>query len=424
MQFSPRIEDFASIDGKGEAIPFIGLDLIGHHPAHFDEQHPEQGDALFSAENPIWVGARLNLQAGAVVHLLINDVLRAYTVAGVLKPQAGELGEQNVIVADIGLAQIVTGKTGKLDTIDVRIPASKPASVWRQIIASQVPASVDVAFQGARTDENRKMLSAFRWNLRVLSYIALVVGAFLIYNTISVSVVRRRHEIGVLRALGATRAMIGLGFLAESLFFALAGSALGLLLGRVMAVGAVALIGKTVESLYVSSEPSPIHFTVESALAGVALGVIVSLLAALAPAIEAARVAPVEAMARGREEFDAAQRSHTTIWWALLMLLMGAGAYASTCVPGPTARGLCGSIAVDCRYLRRDSYHRHAVFPLRGGSYSACSGNRCSLSVAIFARFAGANFDSDGGSYNGSCYDGQRRHYGGQLSPNCLGLDG
>ena len=50
------------------------------------------------------------------------------------------------------------------------------------------------------------MLAAFRWNLRVLSYIALVVGAFLIYNTISVSVVRRRAEIGILRALGATRA--------------------------------------------------------------------------------------------------------------------------------------------------------------------------------------------------------------------------
>ena len=49
------------------------------------------------------------------------------------------------------------------------------------------------------------MLAAFRWNLRVLSYIALVVGAFLIYNTISVSVVRRRVEIGILRALGATR---------------------------------------------------------------------------------------------------------------------------------------------------------------------------------------------------------------------------
>ena len=319
LQFAPRIEDFASIDSKGEAIPFIGLDLIGHHLTQFDEVATP-----IAAPNPIWVGARLNLQTGAVVHLLINDVVRSYTVAGILQPQPGEIGEQNVIVADIGLAQLVTGKLGKVDTIEVRVPTTKSNTDWQNLIAAQIPASVDVAPQGARTDENRKMLSAFRWNLRVLSYIALVVGAFLIYNTISVSVVRRRHEIGVLRAIGATRATIALGFLGESLFFALAGSALGLLLGRVMAVGAVALIGRTVESLYVSSQPSPIHLTAESAAAGVALGVLVSLLAALAPAIEAAQVSPVEAMARGREEFNAAQRTRSTIWWAILMLLAGA----------------------------------------------------------------------------------------------------
>ena len=61
---------------------------------------------------------------------------------------------------------------------------------------------------GRATNENRQMMEAFRWNLRVLSYIALVVGAFLIYNTISVSVVRRRAEIGVVRALGATRGIV------------------------------------------------------------------------------------------------------------------------------------------------------------------------------------------------------------------------
>ena len=324
LDFAPRLEDFASVDGKGEAIPFIGVDLIGRHMAQFANQNPEQAALLLSAPNPIWVGPDLHFEPGATVHLLINDALRPYTVAGILTPQPGEVGEQNVIVADIGLAQLVTGKIGKLDTIDVRVPATHSIEYWRKLIAAQVPASVDVEPQGARTGENRKMLSAFRWNLRVLSYIALVVGAFLIYNTISVSVVRRRNEIGVLRALGATRAFMALGFLAESLFFALAGSAFGLLLGRLMAVGAVALIGRTVQSLYVSSEPSPIHLTLESAAAGVALGLFVSLLAALAPAIEAAQVAPVEAMARGREEYNAAVRSRTTIWYALAMLAVGA----------------------------------------------------------------------------------------------------
>ena len=316
LDFAPRIEDFASVDGHGEAIPFIGLDLIGHHFAQFNNQ-----DAAQAAPDPIWVGARLNLKAGATVRLLINDTIRSYTVAGVLQPQPGEIGDQNVIVADIGLAQMVTGKVGKLDTIDLRLPSARETRDWTHIIKENLPASVEVTPQGARSDENRKMLSAFRWNLRVLSYIALIVGGFLIYNTIAVSVVRRRNEIGVMRALGATRQFITVGFLTEALFFAMLGSALGLLLGRVMAIGAVMLIGRTVESLYVSSQPAPIELTPASAFTGLALGVTVSLLAALAPATEAALVAPVEAMARGREEYNAAQRARINIWYAAFMLL-------------------------------------------------------------------------------------------------------
>ena len=110
------------------------------------------------------------------------------------------------------------------------------------------------------------MLDAFRWNLRVLSYIALVVGAFLIYNTISISVVRRREEIGILRALGATRTGVLGAFLLEAACLGLAGGVAGVALGRAMAVGAVRLVAATVESLYVSSTPAPIALTLAGGL--------------------------------------------------------------------------------------------------------------------------------------------------------------
>ena len=99
----------------------------------------------------------------------------------------------------------------------------------RAVAAAWLPACEK---PGTRSEENQRMLRAFRWNLRVLSYISLVVGAFLIYNTISVSVVRRRAEIGILRALGAGRAARPGLFLGEALLFGLAGSPLGLVLGR------------------------------------------------------------------------------------------------------------------------------------------------------------------------------------------------
>jgi putative ABC transport system permease protein len=311
LQFSPRIEDFASLDGRGEALPFIGLDWIGSGAKWPKDAH--------TVDNPILVARSLRLESGRRVRLLINDAPHEFTVAGVLD------SEQNAIVADIGIAQTVTGKSGKLDSIEVRLPANASTERWRQILEQSLPASVRIEPEGSRSEGNRKMLAAFRSNLRVLSYIALIVGAFLIYNSISVSVARRRNEIGVLRALGATRAFIGAGFLMETLAVAIAGSILGLVIGRLMAAGAVRLIGATVNALYVSSQPGAIQLTPATAAVGVALGLLVSILAALTPAIEAARVAPVEAMARGREEYVAARRSSKAIWWAGLMLLASAG---------------------------------------------------------------------------------------------------
>jgi putative ABC transport system permease protein len=309
LKFSPRIETFASIEGKGAALPFIGLDLIGAaQGADFVGSGPASSSPLFTEPNPVWAGPALGLRAGDRVRLLINDTIRDFRVAGVLKESKDRPAESSVIVADIGLAQKAANKAGKLDSIDVQIPAGSSVDYWRRMLQRHVPASVTIEPQGARTGENRKMLAAFRWNLRVLSYIALIVGAFLIYNTIAISVVRRRNEIGVLRAVGAAKSAILSGFLAESLFFALVGSLLGLVVGRFMATGAVRLIGNTVQSLYVSSQPSPVHMTPGAAITGIGLGVTICILAALAPAIEASRVMPVEAMARGREQYVASVR--------------------------------------------------------------------------------------------------------------------
>jgi putative ABC transport system permease protein len=306
LTFSPRIESFASIAGKGEALPFIGVDSIGGAQGpDLDRSGSFSSSPLLTEENPIWVGPAIGVSTGEHLSLLINDTMRQFTVAGVLKQLKNQPAEANVIVADIGLAQQVTNKVGRLDSIDVQIPPGSLVGFWRQVLQKHLPASVRVEPKGARTDENRKMLAAFRWNLRVLSYVALIVGAFLIYNTIAISVVRRRNEIGVLRALGAAKSAILSGFLAESGFFALLGSLLGLVIGRLMAIGAVRLIGNTVQSLYVSSQPSPVHLTPGAAITGIALGLTISMLAALAPAIEASRVMPVEAMARGREEYEA-----------------------------------------------------------------------------------------------------------------------
>ena len=137
------------------------------------------------------------------------------------------------------------------------------------------------------------MLEAFRWNLSVLSYVSLAVGAFLIYNTISVSVVRRRFEIGILRAVGTSRIAILAAILGEAGCLGALGGLAGVVLGRVLSEGAVKLVASTVASLYFSSRPAPISLTAGAALWGIVMGVGISLVSALGPAWEASRVSPV-----------------------------------------------------------------------------------------------------------------------------------
>jgi putative ABC transport system permease protein len=301
LKLHARIEDYGVLDGAiRRAVPIIGIDLIsegaigksvreGETRAFSD---PELNDA-------VWLTSDLGYKSGDRVRLLLNGTTSDFTVRGVLNDRAGD-----VVLMDLAPATRLLRRGGRLDRILIEAPRSRSVEDWETLLRRSLPPGVAIARQGAQTEENRRMLDSFRWNLRVLSYVSLAVGAFLIYNTISVSIVRRRFEIGILRALGTSRAGILSGVLAEACCFGLLGGMVGIALGRVMAEGAVKLVASTVASLYFSSQPAPISLTWEIALLGIAIGVGISLISALAPAWEASRVAPVEAMARGRREHE------------------------------------------------------------------------------------------------------------------------
>ena len=195
----------------------------------------------------------------------------------------------------------------------MKTPPAPELDEWEQRLRDVLPAGIDVRPQGTGTTENRQMLAAFRWNLRLLSYISLIVGGFLIYNTISVSVVRRRPEIGILRALGASRGMVLAAFLGEAASFGLIGTFAGLPLGRLMAIGTVKLMGLTVQSLYVSSRPGSIELSPASVALAFVVGVGVVIVSGYAPAREASLVPPAEAIARGRREYDVRVHSNREV---------------------------------------------------------------------------------------------------------------
>jgi len=341
---TPRMEAFAVLAGSKKALPLIGLDLVAEANRLLLDHSVAAKNAAGSTENiaagariplqqltardSIWVGESLGKRAGDKIQLLVNDRPGSYTVRGTF---ADGNGNESAIVMDIATAQLALNRAGRVDRIYLQIPPDATSSSaaleeWQRRAQNILPAGVQVRPAGASTDENRKMLAAFRWNLRLLSYIALVVGAFLIYNTISVSVVRRRAEIGIARALGASRSQVLTAFLGEAAFIGLTGALLGLPLGRLMASAAVKLMGTTVSMLYVTSRPGMIAFTASSAALAVFVGAGVSLLSAWSPAREAARVAPVEAMARGRREFEVRVAKRSGLWFALILALAAAAA--------------------------------------------------------------------------------------------------
>lgn len=297
LKLHPRIEDYVVIEDTGHTVPLLGVDMVGE--ALPDLKFSKDSAEDFTKGDSVWTGSDLPFKAGDRVKLIVNDREVEATVRGVIGAHSGE-----VFVTDLSEATRLLKRQGNLDRILIQVPPGTGSLVWEAIFRRALPDGVTLAPEGTRTEENRKMLEAFRWNLRILSYIALTVGAFLIYNTISVSVVRRRVEIGILRALGATRAAVLMAFLGEAVAFGSLGAAAGIALGRFMAEGAVKLVALTVEQLYVSSRPGPIALSWETALLAMLVGIGVSLVSAFSPAWEASQVAPVEAMARGRREHE------------------------------------------------------------------------------------------------------------------------
>lgn len=340
LRVRARIEDSAIIANTGETVPLIGVDMVAD--AFATRDRASTGGSGLDFRDAVWVTAGLDLRPGEQVRLITNDRESTYTVRGVLAAKPGDAGEDRAVVMDIATAKQALGRDGRLDRILIQVPRTPGIEVWERILRSALPPGVALERQGARRDENRRMLEAFRLNLRVLSYIALIVGAFLIYNTISVSVVRRRPEIGILRALGASRATILGAFFAESACFGLAGGLVGLGLGRVMAAAAVQLIGRTVQSLYVSSRPGPIGLSLSSMVLGLAVGVGAALASGLAPAREAARVPPTEALARGRREYELSVHRWRDLGFAALA---GVAAAATSRLPAVDGKPVFGYVS-------------------------------------------------------------------------------
>lgn len=285
--------------------PFSAISFHGYmSDANIDQGTPrlitEPGTFLMTAANAdslgMHIGDTLKIEIGGVQHTLI--------LAGLINaPDTfNRQALATVLFTDITTAQELVGTTGYLTRIDLMLTNDRRDRKLLKRIRERLPAGTVIIGTDTRTRILQQMTQAFQTNLTGLSLLALVVGMFLIYNTITFSVIQRRNYIGILRALGVSRGEVFSMVLREALIIACLGTLAGLVLGIVLGQGFLHLVTRTINDLYFLMDVSSLTVSWWSIAKSVVLGIGVTLIAALVPAVEATRTPPAAVMQRSTLE--------------------------------------------------------------------------------------------------------------------------
>ncbi len=313
---APVVEaEVALASRPGLRVPLLGIDpILGADALRMAQLAPPRGGELarLVAEPgtvllPEQLAEELELASGDSATLWIGEREAVVRVVGVMPPVSADVEAEPPIVADIATAQELLGSLGRLDRIDLELTAAQARA-----LAEAPPAGTVLVTAETEDSAFRELTAAFRTNLTALGLLALVVGMFLIYGTMAFAILQRTQTLGILRTLGVSRAEILQTVLLESVTIAAVATALGLLLGHVLASGLVDLVLRTIGDLSFNAAVAAPDPTPWIYVQGAALGLIATLIAAAKPALDAARIAPAAALRRAvleRRAHEAARRA-------------------------------------------------------------------------------------------------------------------
>lgn len=238
---------------------------------------------------------RLKIPLGAGISLATSTGRQSFTVRALLKEQGtAKVFGGSFALMDLPVAQRVFGKEGKLDIVDITLADGERIEAVQERLRDRLAGAAEVERPKKRGEQIDQLLTSFRVGLFFVSLIALFVGFFLIYNTVSVSVIQRRQEIGTLRCLGMRRAQVLRLIVVEALLLALCGSCVGSMVGWMLARAALVAVGETVGNLFSLVDLAPGDFTFQELGLALGCGIAVAVAAALHPALQALQVSPLE----------------------------------------------------------------------------------------------------------------------------------
>jgi len=335
---APVVESYAiAVELDQQPLRVLGVDAFAEAPFR---SYLGQGNAplrqndltdFFVRPDALLIGqetaARYGLRLGDALTLRAGDARRTMRIAGILNPadERSRRALDGLAIVDISTAQELFNMAGRLSHID--LIADERTEAGRALldrIRAILPPGAAIVKPSARSQSVESLTDAFRLNLTALSLLALVVGMFLIYNTITFSVVQRRPIIGTLRCLGVTQAEVFRQVLLETLLLGAIGGVLGIGLGILLGRGAVGLVSQTINDLYYTVNVRSVDVDPWTLAKGFGLGLAASLLAALAPAYEATSIPPITALRRSAGEQRVRWLLPRVALAGLVMLAVGA----------------------------------------------------------------------------------------------------
>jgi putative ABC transport system permease protein len=324
------------IPGQG-SILILGVDLTGDRSLR-DYELQDADDAII--DDPLVFLAqpdslmvtkefaeRNKLEVNSKIPLLTVDGEKRFTVRGIMRSAGlAQAFGGNLAVMDIYAAQHELGRGRRFDRIDLRANDGVTVDQCQAAIKTALGPSFEVEPPSSRGRHFEALLQSYSSAMTISSLFALIVGMFIIYNSFAIAVTQRRSEIGILRALGATRGQIQRLFFLESIAAGVVGSASGAGVGIAMA-SVITTYMSTVLEQTAGFTQRVTEMVVDPRLiaTGMAVGFVTSVFAAWVPARNAARVDPVKALQKGKYQVLSAGENRRRRWMALFVFSASIG---------------------------------------------------------------------------------------------------
>ena len=378
----------AATDDSGDTLQLFGVDLTTEAMDSYDVRAAGEGiDELEFLNDPTSVllteeyATRRGIAVDDHVEFATPKGLQRLRVRGLLRAEGlATIFAGNLAVMDLPAAQRLLGKEGRVDQVDVLLPAGADVTAVRDRLAAALPSSLSVIRPALRGERFERVIGAFQAMLDGLSLLCLLAGVFIVYNTTATAVMQRARDLAIMLVVGAERRRIFLLVLTEAAIIGLVASILGVLIGLGMARLLLTLVAQSMGVIYQT------RFAVESYTLTwgqiawyCALGLGGSMAAALVPARKASRLDPLELMRPDFRERLAitAPNGKLVIAGAVLLVLTLAALASGAGHPLGGVGEPRGEPALDRRDGPRDSLHEWSepgaavVVPARRGSRGA-----------------------------------------------------